>query len=177
MIDLLLLVLAALIGAVIYALIVKALPGKQPGEDQFAKIEQAIRDAAAKAQEASNKANTASIIAAQAATKVEAAAAAVAQPKPPEPPPPVPEPAPPAPVPAPPATPAPIQVQPAALQVVYANRDALLAALTGYQYAVMLDNAPVHVGFGPPDIFWTHPNGMVSQTKPEGDTEIVIEGT
>lgn len=48
----------------------------------------------------------------------------------------------------------------------YPSAGALIAATAGYLYAVTLDGAEVHGGFGPPDKFYTQANGSVSTSKP-----------
>lgn len=73
------LLLAAAIGAIVYGLIARALPGRQPGEDVidkvFAKFDKTASEAAAKLQEAATKQAAAATILGRAATQVAQAAA------------------------------------------------------------------------------------------------------
>jgi hypothetical protein len=80
---------------------------------------------------------------------------------------PVPQPVPPV-VEQPPAPPAPTPPPaPASLLDNYIDRDDFMKAIgTTYQAAVLLDGLAVHPGFGPPDRFYTQPNGSISRTKP-----------
>lgn len=175
------LILGVILGLVLYAVVIRMIPGTQPAEELVDKIVAALDKRRIGADPSPAPVSPP-------APSPAPSSAPIAPPAPVPAPPPVTVPGPipipmlepaPAPAPAPPVavTPPPPAPAPTGLPDTFIDRDDLMKRLgAGYVYAVMLDDRPVHAGFGPPDLFYSWPDGRVSRVKPQfAEVEIPIE--